>query len=747
MSRIRRRQFLQFAGSTLATLGLSQLDIQRGGLRYGKVLAQGTPRKLALLVGINEYPKTQRFTPLMGCTNDVELQRQLLVHRFGFQDSNIKILTNSQATRQGILTAFDEHLIKQAKPGDVVVFHFSGHGSRVADPDPIGSDRLNSTFVPADDSPLSQEGVVNDIMGHTLFLLMSALKEKTENVTVVLDSCHSGGGTRGNIRIRAVSGGGDFKTSPTELEYQQQWLNQLKLSRQDFLDGRKKGIATGVVIAATRRDQFAADYEFPGFSAGAFTYLLTQYLWQQTDAVERVIDLVKSNIRLLSPQVPLLEAKPNTTNEKKPVYFIPKENLPAEAAITDINGDRAKLWLGGIPRDSMDAFDKGATFITVSSTRKRGATQVELVSRNGLVGEAIVKGTAQRGELLQEFARAIPNDWQLLIGLDPSLAANAADAQQALQKLNRIQAVPSQPGNPPYPKEVHYILSRMTAAYRQKLPKGDNGELPPEGSIGLFSPALELIPKSFGNSGETVDQAISRLRTKLKSLLAARIVKMTLNAQSSRLDLVVTMTLEKGQEVIGQAFTPRGCRQNDEECRNLGSRGGSGERPTQQLPVGAPFQFRVTNREKSPLYLGILLIDPAEGIVVFFPNEFQSASAEQTDQATRIKPNQTLLIPDPSKDEFELVTEEPGVGEVLVIASQKPLTNALLRLRDLAKNRGQKRGVLETTGDDSVDVVSDLIDDLSGMSGTRRGVANVRQRVATADIAALSITFEVLKKS
>jgi hypothetical protein len=26
---------------------------------------------------------------------------------------------------------------------------------------------------------------------------------KTENVTVVLDSCHSGGGTRGNIRVRS----------------------------------------------------------------------------------------------------------------------------------------------------------------------------------------------------------------------------------------------------------------------------------------------------------------------------------------------------------------------------------------------------------------------------------------------------------------------------------------------------------------------------------------------------------------
>lgn len=50
MSPIKRRQFLQFAGSTLATLGLSQLDIKRQGDAMGRVLAQSTPRKLALLV-------------------------------------------------------------------------------------------------------------------------------------------------------------------------------------------------------------------------------------------------------------------------------------------------------------------------------------------------------------------------------------------------------------------------------------------------------------------------------------------------------------------------------------------------------------------------------------------------------------------------------------------------------------------------------------------------------------------------
>ncbi|HAG85151.1 MAG TPA: peptidase C14, caspase catalytic subunit p20, partial [Cyanobacteria bacterium UBA12227] len=146
MSSIKRRQFLQFAGSALATLGLTQLDLERLSNRYARVLAQSTPRKLALLIGINTYKQV----PLQGCVTDVNLQQQLLIHRFGFNPKDILILTDEQATRQGILNAFEEHLIKQAKPGDVVVYHYSGHGSQISDPDCDFPDCLNSTFVPVD---------------------------------------------------------------------------------------------------------------------------------------------------------------------------------------------------------------------------------------------------------------------------------------------------------------------------------------------------------------------------------------------------------------------------------------------------------------------------------------------------------------------------------------------------------------------------------------------------------------------
>ena len=89
-----RRYFLQFTGSTLATLGLSHYNIVEKGNRYAQVLAKNTPRKLALLVGIN-YLNNNNLHILNGCVTDVELQQELLKSRFGFKQSDIlRLISN-----------------------------------------------------------------------------------------------------------------------------------------------------------------------------------------------------------------------------------------------------------------------------------------------------------------------------------------------------------------------------------------------------------------------------------------------------------------------------------------------------------------------------------------------------------------------------------------------------------------------------------------------------------------------------
>ncbi len=216
MSLIKRRQFLQAAGSTIAALGLSQTDWFRQAENYGRVLAQGrSGRKLALLVGINRYPRS--IGALRGCLTDVELQWELLVNRYGFDPNDIVVLadrrlsfldyTPDQPTRENILDAYERHLIAQADADTTAVFHFSGHGALISDPNPLPQivqningvktvtenfDGVNGSILPLD-RLTDYADEVNDIMGRTLYLLTALLAKKTANITTVLDSCHSGG--------------------------------------------------------------------------------------------------------------------------------------------------------------------------------------------------------------------------------------------------------------------------------------------------------------------------------------------------------------------------------------------------------------------------------------------------------------------------------------------------------------------------------------------------------------------------
>ncbi|WP_008317299.1 caspase family protein [Leptolyngbya sp. PCC 6406] len=726
MARLSRRHLLQGAGATLAALGWSSLDVMRQGDRFGRVLAQPTNRKLALLVGINAYPRDSLFAPLQGCLNDVELQYHLLVHRFGFQPSDIVKLTNAKATRQDILTAFEEHLINQARPGDVVVFHFSGHGSRVVDPDQDFPDGLNSTLVPIDsrlpEGFPRQGGPVEDITGHTLFLLGSALQ--TDNVTLVLDSCHSGGGTRGNLVVRARPGGTNLEMSPVERVYQERWLSQLNLSPSEFIRRRRAGIARGVAIASAKRDQYAADTPFQDFYAGAFSYVMTQYLWQQTGSTllgNTLANVARSTTQLsFNNQEPQFEIAPGSSYEGRPLYFTDKVTPPAEAVVTKVQGNEAEIWLGGIDPQSLEAFQTDAILAGVDERgQSRGLLQI--ISRQGLQGRGRLLDRAMgAGALLQEQVRGVPTDITLRVGVDTESLSEAEQTQvvTAIATIPRIQAVPLHQG------EAHYILGRLTVERRQDWSAAT--EAPPVGSLGLFSQGLEGLPGAFGLVQETVTAAVDRLRPKLRSLLAARIVKLILNPGSSRLNLSVTMIPEGGSSLVASAFTVRG-------------RGGpppSAARPgVPEISLNQSIQFQIQNNEPQDLYLSVLVIDVTGEMTVIFPNQW-TASAD----VTRLAAGATLLLPDPNRDSFRLVTQEPrGATEVLIIASSQPLDHGLRALREVATRSGTASGPVGM--DDPAQIVGDLLTDVATTRGTpTRSV----QSVDASQLAALSLTFDVV---
>ena len=85
----------------------------------------------ALLVGLNHYPNPANN--LKGCINDVLQTSRVLQQAYGFDDAReIRLLTDERATTAAIVERL-KWLVAGSQPGDVLVFHYSGHGSQVRD--------------------------------------------------------------------------------------------------------------------------------------------------------------------------------------------------------------------------------------------------------------------------------------------------------------------------------------------------------------------------------------------------------------------------------------------------------------------------------------------------------------------------------------------------------------------------------------------------------------------------------------
>ncbi len=702
---------------------------------HGQVLAQNTSRKLALLVGINDYPSGIR--PLQGCLTDIEMQRELLIHRFGFNPQDIREVKDKEATRDNILTAFEEHLIEQAEPGDVVIFHYSGHGTQVIDPTPIKSQEHHSTLVPIDANTESS-GVVRGIMGKTLFLLMSAIR--TDNLTVVLDSCYSGGGVRGNLVIRSVRLDGDrnSQATPEEFEYQQRWLEKLNLSEEEFQRRREQGIAKGVALAAAKDNQSATDAPFSGFRAGAFSYLLTRYLWQQTqnDAVGKVFvnlalrtyDVAHSSQIIQNPH---LEIKPASNNEEEPLYFSQQVAHGAEGVIRNVNGDQIEFWLGGVASQTLESSQAGAIFSLIDN-QGREIGLIEQQSRVGLIGYGQVsEGTSidvvQPGVLLRERVRGIPTDLTLKVGIDSSLGAEISQTEKALQGVMRIEVLPITQQD-----VVHYLLGRITQEDFSEFQEQGISNPPPVGAIALFSAGRKLVPDSFGRAGESVEEAIQqRLRSRLKSLLAGRILHMLVTGESSPLKVTVTIRPVDSTEATSSASS----RGNPEFLRKQVVK-------TEPFKNGTTIQVQVENNEDRNLYISAVVIDSNGDLIVLFPLDWDAP-----EDAALVAPQQTITVPQQS-DNFQFkLTGSSGNLEVLVLASVQPVRNALKGLKNIARSRNVNRGdALGLSEDEPLEVMENLLGDLNEM--TRASIAIIPKGVRAVDVtqlAAISAMIEVVE--
>lgn len=239
----------------------------RGGA--GAASHKAGPRKLALLIGIGHYYQLaaghgQRPWPILHVKEEMEEYRQVLIRDYGFGAHDVHILLEEQATAANIRAAVKQHLLDQAGPGDIVLFHYSGHGQQIPDQeDPVHRDEpdgLDESLVPYD--ALNQsvaEGVAKNIRDdevdewlETLAGRMSESGKLSGHVTVTLDTCFSGAATRGLFTARGRPW--DVNTDGPLPLLQQSLSNEGPVR---LLGTRRVSRPNVVVMAASRSDQSA----------------------------------------------------------------------------------------------------------------------------------------------------------------------------------------------------------------------------------------------------------------------------------------------------------------------------------------------------------------------------------------------------------------------------------------------------------------------------------------------------------
>ncbi|MBN8993697.1 MAG: caspase family protein [Rhizobiales bacterium] len=149
-------------------------------------------RLYGLVVGIDDYRGT--VNDLKGAVNDA---RDIAAALRDAGATDVRLLTDGAATKAAIHDAWLA-LVKEAVPGDTIVFSYAGHGGQ--EPEPAGrdgeADHLNENFILANyepSGPNSLERIVDDEMNEWL----KVADDKGIEVVFVADSCHSGTMTRG----------------------------------------------------------------------------------------------------------------------------------------------------------------------------------------------------------------------------------------------------------------------------------------------------------------------------------------------------------------------------------------------------------------------------------------------------------------------------------------------------------------------------------------------------------------------
>jgi hypothetical protein len=691
---VNRRQFLKGLGTVIAGTGLSDGLVAGLGWRSAQVLAEAAPQKLALLVGINQYQDRSKFPPLRGCLTDVELQRTVLIHRFGFLPENILVLQDKQATRNAIESAFQSHLVDRAGSGDVVVFHFSGYGRSVLlesrGPD---APRAQIALMPTDIIVPGPEGgdrfIFNGILADTLYLLLKSLK--TERVVTVLDAGFTvpTDPLQLAVRSRALPAAPLADLAVTEYSVQERLRNQTKVTRAQLAAQRELPPPNGLWVGGGQPHSQGYEVDWSDFSAGALTYAFTQTLWHTTatTSVPRQLERTTATLaQILGP----VEA-PQVLGQKQAALSHDLYGLPSQAdtdgVVLDVDptGKTAHVWLGGLPACLLHT-DHAAVVLRVWPANlppTDAGALVQVISRRGLngTGRWLTGPPLVAGQRVVEVARILGRGQSLKLTLSGTLdRVEKVDATSAFSALSEMVSIV------PHDQMVDYSFTKVAVAPTMAIGRSETiavsvdaveaeEESGPKAVYGLCTLGGHRLPDTVDDPAEGIKNRIQRLKSTLATLMMGKWLALTVNGDHSQVPVMARLLrfTKSGTELITTQQTGVAATKTT---------GHGSTFPAPQLPrltSGDRLQLELLNPGTEPLYALVLGLDSApKPVALFNPVGTEMEETSPSCAPWTLEPGQPLvLMPD---DRHWLVRGSAGFVSLYVICARQPFPTTMPEL-------------------------------------------------------------------
>lgn len=719
-----RRTFLQRVGLTLFTWGATEVGISSFTDRtpltklnnYRQTLAQSTSRKLALLVGIDRYPHQDDLT---GCNTDLELQRELLIHRFGFNPQDIMVLSDRQATRESIETAFVEHLCQQAKPDDVVVFHFSGYGNQIEMP--LSSEgqavknsdgsayRLVNSLVPADGLSSKKTLLSNSILEETLLVLAQSLS--TAKCTFVLDTSFSNAlsSKHSSLKIRSLDRHAEAVSSQESA-----FLAQLKedLASKGLKPSKRLLSLPGVVLSAAGKNQIAVEKQWDNFSAGLFTQALTQHLWHITPSNKMQVALVRTAETV--EQVMSRQQQPTLNSPEKSAiaYYFATSDAPQATGIVSKIGSNGnvEVKLLGLPGDILDLYGVNSYLSLLSAV---DVPQLEIKSKAGMTAKTQLLSPLdlEIGQSVCESIRMLKRGLNLKLALDVDLQRiERVDATSALANIPAIASSVVAPE-----QNADCLLGKVAPAPAPESATDSETETPTY-SYGLYTAGGNLIGKTTGIAEEAVKVAIERLQPQFNNLLAAKWLALTNNEFSSGLKVSASITTgEKKQATSWQKSTSDVATATKKLPLFNNTALPNSTNSLSVLPKGTEIKLTLNNLGDRQLYALIIGIDPEyELYALYTPAKVNKEEVEVQLENIELPPQSEVTIPASQNSWQWKVSETAGINTLYTILSVRPFTETLKAFATQRNFQLDRQQILNVTN--PLAVANSLMQDLHNAS-------------------------------